>query len=346
VETSLLRVLDANLNRAREALRVIEDHARFVLADADAAERVKSARHGLRRIVEAVGADELLAARDILNDVGRDMKAAGELRRASTDDVVRAAFARLAEAARVLGEYGKLVSPAAAETAEKLRYQTYELEQRVVLRATRRARLRGVRLYVILTEALCRCGWHETAEAALRGGAGCLQLREKGLPDAELLRRARRLRELTAKHEALLVINDRPDIAKLSGADGVHVGQHDLPVMEARHVAGANLLVGKSTHTLEQFEAALAEEPDYLAVGPMFASPTKPQDHIAGPGTLARVAGRTQIPIVAVGGIVAANVSQVIEAGAGCVCVCSAVIAADDPEAVAAEIRRRVESET
>jgi thiamine-phosphate pyrophosphorylase len=340
MEASAARILDANLNRAREALRVIEEYARFVLDDADTVERVKAVRHGLRQIVEAAGAGTLLTARDIVTDVGRDVKTAGELQRRSIDDVVRAAFARLTEAARVLGEYGKLIAPAAAVTAERLRYQAYELEQRVVLRGTLRARFRQVRLYVVLTEALCRRGWYETAEAALQGGSACLQLREKHLGDAELLRRARRLRELTAERDALLVINDRPDVARLCRADGVHVGQDDLPVAEARRVGGAQLLVGKSTHTPQQFDAALAEEPDYLAVGPMFASTTKPQQRIAGPQTLAAVAGRTQIPLVGIGGVTRDNATVVIQAGASCVCVCSAVIGVENPSAAAAEILR------
>ncbi|MFQ5805680.1 MAG: thiamine phosphate synthase [Phycisphaerae bacterium] len=344
MESSVLRILDANLNRSREALRVIEDHARFVLDDADVAQRVKIVRHGLRQIAEALGPAELLAARDIVNDVGRDAKTTPELHRASTDDVVRAAFARLAEATRVLGEYGKLVSPVAAQTAEKLRYETYELEQRVVLRGALRLRFRRVRLYVIVTEAVCRRGWYETAEAALRGGAGCLQLREKDLSDAELLRRARRLRDLAVQRGALLIVNDRPDIAELCRADGVHVGQDDLSVAEVRRTAGANVLVGKSTHRPAQFDAALAEAPDYLAVGPMFASPTKPQDHIAGPQTLAEVAKRAQIPLVGIGGVTADNIAEVIRAGASCVCVCSAVIGAEDVAAAAATILERVRS--
>ena len=345
MDAAVLRILDANLNRAREALRVIEDYARFACDDADAAERVKHARHGLRRIVEAIGPDELLAARDILNDVGRDVKTAGEMRRGSADDVVRASFARLTEATRVLGEYSKLIAPEAAEAAEKLRYRAYELEQCVVLRAALRARFRQVRLYVILTEALCKHRWYETAEAALRSGAGCLQLREKNLPDGELLQRAERLRQLTAKHDALLAINDRPDLARLCAADIVHVGQEDLSVAEARRIAGANLLVGKSTHTPEQFDAALAEDPDYLAVGPMFATTTKPQKHIAGPETLRQVSKRTELPLVAVGGITAANAAEVVQAGAGCICVCSAVIGANDPAQATANLLAAIRQE-
>ena len=101
---------------------------------------------------------------------------------------------------------------------------------------------------------------------------------------------------------------------------------------------GTGVLVGKSTHTLAQFEAALAEEPDYVAVGPMFQSPTKPQDHIAGPQTLAEAAKITQSPLVAIGGITADNAAAIIQAGASCVCVCAGVIGAEDPEAAARAI--------
>jgi len=230
MEADILRIADVNVNRLREALRVIEDYARFALNDGNAASAVKHCRHELQSIVQALGADGLLTARDIAGDVGRDLKTPGELRRDSTEDVVRAAFGRVSEAARVLGEFGKIVSEPAAAAAEALRYRAYELEQRVVLRGKLRRRFRDVRLYVLLTEALCRGPWLATAEAAIRGGAGCLQLREKVLPDGELLRRARALRELTTSHGVLLAINDRPDIARLARADVVHVGQDDLTV--------------------------------------------------------------------------------------------------------------------
>jgi thiamine-phosphate pyrophosphorylase len=343
-DAEILRILDVNVNRAREALRVIEDYARFVLDDADAAGAVKRCRHELRAMVAAAGADAVLAARDIGGDVGRAVKTAGELRRGSTEEVVRAAFGRLSEAARSLGEYGKIVSDVAAAAAETLRYGCYELEQRIVLRGDLRRRLRDVRLYVLVTEALCRRPWLETAAAAIRGGAGCIQLREKGLSDRVLLDRARQLRELTREHGVLLAINDRPDIARLAHADIVHVGQEDLSGQGIRRVAGTSILVGKSTHTLPQFEAALAEEPEYLAVGPMFASETKPQEHIAGPATLAAARLRTDLPLVAIGGITAENAGPIRTAGANCVGVCAAVIAAEDVEGATRALRAATES--
>jgi thiamine-phosphate pyrophosphorylase len=338
VDAGTLRILDVNINRCREALRVIEDYARFARDDRDVAQRAKLARHELRAIVGACGPEALLAARDIAGDVGRDQKTESEHARDGTEAVVRAAFARLQEAARSLGENAKLVSREAAQRAEKLRYAAYELEQIVALRGAARQRFAAVRLYVLITEALCRRPWTAVAEAALRGGAGCLQLREKTLPDRELLRRARALRELTRRYGALLIVNDRPDIARLSAADGVHVGQDDLPVRDARRAGGADLLVGKSTHSAEQLRAALAESPDYVAVGPMFASVTKPGANVAGPAFARTAVELSTLPVVVIGGISAANSAAIRETGAGCVCVCSAVIGADEPESAAREI--------
>lgn len=334
-----LRLLDVNLNRAREALRVIEDYARFVRDDAAAAADAKLARHALREIADAVGAAALLGARDIRGDVGRDRKTAGELERGTIDDVVQAAFGRLSEATRGLGEYAKLLSPQAATAAETLRYQGYALEQRIVLRGGLRARFNAARLYVIITAALCRTDWRETAAAALGGGADVLQLREKTLADDELLSRARWLRGLTREHGALLALNDRADIARLCDADIVHVGQDDLPVDAARRIAGAGVLVGKSTHTPEQFSAALDEAPDYLAVGPMYPTATKPQDHTAGLETLRLARGQTELPLVAIGGITAERAPDVFAAGATCVCACAAVIGAEDAEGAARALR-------
>lgn len=332
VNTDALRIIDVNVNRAREALRVIEDYARFTLDDANAGKAAKCCRHDLRAIVRAVGQDRLLDARDIVADVGRDVKTDTELCREDVESVVRAAFARLSEAMRGLGEYAKLIDADAAALAETLRYKAYELEQRVVLRGHLRQRLAKSRTYVLLTESLCRRPWLDTLGAVIAAGANIMQLREKSIDDGELLQRCRTAREATRAAGVLLAINDRPDLARLVGADIVHVGQDDLPVREVRHIAGAGVLVGKSTHTVEQFDSALAEAPDYLAIGPMFQSTTKPQGHIAGTTTLAAVRSRTDLPIVAIGGIDADNVAEVCAAGANVVAVCSEVIACDDPE--------------
>lgn len=344
MDLAVLRILDVNLNRTREALRTIEDYARFACDDAAAAATAKHCRHTVQEIVRSLGADALLAARDIGGDVGRDLKTEGELSRTNSADVVRAAFGRAAEATRSLAEFGKLHDATVAANVEALRYQLYGLEQCIMLRTAPRQRLRALRLYVLLTEAYCRRPWLEVAEAVLKGGAGCIQLREKTLPDAELLARARRLRELTARRGVLLALNDRPDIARLAGADIVHVGQDDLPVSAVRRVAGPQMLVGKSTHTASQFAAALAEAPDYVAIGPMFASQTKAQSYLPGPNMVNAMRPTTEMPVVAIGGITALNVVEVSRAGADTIAVCQSVIAANDPEAATADFVRALSS--
>ncbi len=149
-------------------------------------------------------------------------------------------------------EYTKIAFPATAVELEKLRYRFYDVEL-CIARTLRPADLFDrVRLYVLITESACRNPWLETAKAAVAGGADALQLREKEMESGELLRRARILVELCRKHDVLLIVNDRPDIAMLSGADGVHVGQGDLPAVEARKVVGSDRIVGVSTHHIDQ----------------------------------------------------------------------------------------------
>lgn len=337
------RILDANLNRAREALRVLEEYARFGLDDAGLAGALKELRHELVGCVPVSVGLQLVNRRDIVGDVGRTLAAQGEYQRAELVDVVRAAAHRLSEALRTLEEYAKTFDSKLAAVFETMRYRGYELERRLILHATAREHFGRVRLYVLLTAALCWHDWLETAEAVLRGGADCLQLREKELEAKELLARAGRLAELCREHGALLIVNDRPDVAAASGADGVHLGQDDLPVAAARRVLPAGAVVGVSTHNRAQLEAAAAQAPDYVAVGPMFASPTKPQDVIAGLETLAAARQVTSLPLVAIGGITCGNAGQVLAAAPCCLCVCAAIIGQDDPEAATRALRNALE---
>jgi len=342
-DPAVARLIDANFNRAREAIRVLEDAARFILDDAPLTERAKGLRHDLTAAVRSLPqADRMIVFRDTPADVGTAITHDAEQHRAGTLTVVDAAAGRLTEALRALAEYGKLLDPAVAERIEQIRYAAYDLHKALTLRLRPKATWQRVRLYVLITEELCSGDWLEVARAAIEGGADCLQLREKHLSDAELLRRARKLADLCHAHGVLCIVNDRPDIARLAGADGVHLGQDDLPVREARKVVGPDAIIGKSTHNLDQALAAAAESPDYIAVGPMFASATKPQEHIAGPATLGEVTEKLNLPVVAIGGITPENLEQVLQAGAKCVAVCQAVIAQPDPAAAAAAFKEKL----
>ena len=336
----IARILDANLNRAREALRVVEDFARFALDDASVAAAAKDMRSRLRDAAGAFPAEALLAARDTPGDVGTALESPAEGRRADAADVAAAACKRLTEALRTLAEYAKVAAPGgAAGRFESLRYDAYTLERRVGLRLAGGVRFEDVRLYVLLTSRLCGGEPMDVAAAAVEGGADCIQLREKDRPDREVLDLARRLRELTQAADVLLIVNDRPDIAAAAAADGVHLGQDDLPVAAARRVLGARAVVGRSTHNLQQARAADAEGADYIAVGPMFATDTKDAGPVAGVETFRRIAAQITRPLVVIGGITPHNVAALVAAGVRRVAVCSAVIAADDPAAAARSIR-------
>jgi thiamine-phosphate pyrophosphorylase len=252
----------------------------------------------------------------------------------------------LSEALRSIEEYGKIVDPRFARAIEALRYRGYELERRLLLRRRANERFAGVKLYVLLTEALCRGDWFATAQAALDGGADCLQLREKRLSDRELIARARRIAAHCRQRGALFLVNDRPDIAAVSGADGVHLGQDDMTVADARRLLPAGSIVGCSTHTIEQVAAALAASPDYIAVGPMFSTETKPQDHIAGLATLGEARVASTLPLVAIGGIDCSNVERVVATAPCAICVCGAAIGAVDVAGACRQLRAAIDSST
>ena len=335
-----LRIIDANLNRAREAARVAEEHARFVLDDAERAVRLKSLRHALREIADAAdaGTGRLLAARDTPGDVGTAISVPAETSRTTPAEVLAAALKRLQEALRVIEEHAKVECPAAAPRAESLRYEAYAIEAEML---GAQARLAAVRLCVIVTAALCRGrDVADVARAAVLGGAEMIQLREKEIESAEFLAAAKRLRAVTAELGALLIINDRADIAAAADADGVHVGQTDLPAAEAHRLLGAGSIVGVSTHSLDEARHAVANGADYIGAGTVFATQTRRAERLSGLDYIRACAAEVRIPFFAVGGISADNVPSVIHAGASRVAVCSAVIGADDVEAAARSIRR------
>jgi len=338
----VLRLLDANANRAREALRVLEDYARFVLDDRDISSSLKAIRHTLTESLRETLSAAILH-RDTAGDVGTGTKMPAEMSRQGLPDVVIAAGKRLGEALRSLEEYLKISEPEKASIVERLRYVFYDVESQIVRSLHIAKRFADVRLYVLITEQFCKRPWLETAELALRGGANCLQLREKDLDARELLHRAKQLVELCRANDALSIINDRADIALLAGTDGVHVGQADIPAIEARKIVGPNKIVGVSTHIIEQARIARTDGADYIGVGPVFRSSTKPREILPGLSFAREAAEQISIPVVAIAGITLMNVDEVLATGVRSIAVTSAVTAAPDPEAAARELKRRME---
>jgi thiamine-phosphate pyrophosphorylase len=401
MDTITARILDANANRAREALRVLEDYARFGLNDAATSGALKTVRHGLAQALQTLGIDDALCARDTPGDVGITIKTATELQRPDLAAVVIAAGKRLSEALRVLEEIGKTRDPAAAQTLERLRYTGYTLEQTLVRAALQSGVFRilpkpaagasggggqagsEIRLYVLLTEALCRRPWEDTLAAILDGGAQAVQLREKSLPDSELLRRAEILADRCARAgtvpaatpapgtgragsassaggdqaagggemegRALAIINDRPDIALLAasargGRVGLHLGQSDLPCAKVRALVGHSMPIGVSTENLDQAQEAVRQGASYIGVGPMFPTSTKDKPRLAGPAYAKEALAQVPIPCVAIGGITLDNLDTLLEAGVRTIAVCAAIIAAPDPAAACQAFRKRLDA--
>lgn len=211
--------------------------------------------------------------------------------------------------------------------------------------AQRRERLGRARLYFVVESAVGGQPADRIVAAALEGGAYIVQLRDKDAGDEAILASAARFRALCDAHDALFVLNDRPDLAARCGADGVHVGQDDARVEQARAIVGADVLIGLSTHAPEQFAAGLASGADYLCAGPVHETPTKPGRPATGLGYVRHAAAHAnERPWFAIGGIDTHNVQEVIAAGAERVVVVRAIRDATDPRAAARELRATLEA--
>ena len=323
-----LRIIDANCNRISEGLRFLEDIARFLLDDAILSQQLKATRHSLVRNLSKFGA-ALLSERNSEGDVGAKIESVSQQQ--DLPSLITANARRVEEALRVIEELAKLpeISPVLhSKDFEQARFSIYTLERMIlskVLRQDKIARLTG--LYAIIdTQTLGLKDEVDAASKAIHGGAKIIQLRDKHHGKGELLAIAQKVRDLCHKSDTLFIINDHLDIALGADADGLHIGQADLPLMAARKELPVDKIIGCSTATLNQALKAEAEGADYIAVGSIFPSPTKGSTTAIGIEQLCQIRQAISIPIVAIGGINSDNISQVIAAGANSAAVISAIL--------------------
>ena len=330
------RLLDANLDRAREGLRVLEDWARFGLDRPDLVARSKD----LRQRLGLLHRDSYKRARHTATDSAAGLTHPAQAGRSSPERIVAANAARVQEALRVLEEFGRGIDAPLAEEAARCRYRLYDLEVDL-LRAprdgdARRALLGRCALYLIVG-----AGAGIAVAGALEAGVRIVQYRSKAadpLDDRQRLCEAQELRRLCHSHGALFLVNDRVDLALAVDADGVHLGQGDLPLPLARRLLGPDRLIGCSTHAPEQLHRAVAEGCDYVGVGPVNATPTKPGREPVGLAYVTAAAAACPVPFFAIGGIDLANLGAVVAAGARRVAVVRAIAAASDPRAASAAL--------
>ncbi len=343
----ILRIIDANLNRIGEGLRLLEDIARLLLNDATLSQQLKTMRHQMVKGDRSFN-QRLLNARDSESDVGINIEAPEQDKQRGLPTTVVANSRRVQESLRTIEELAKAPGMAIKLDSEKFkqaRFDLYSIERNLLAKLLRQEKIKHISgLYVIIdTQALKGRSHIEVAKQVIRGGARIIQLRDKLTPKNKLLPIAQQLEKLCAEHDVLFIVNDYLDLALAADADGLHLGQDDLPTKATRKLLPIDKILGRSTTTVEQAVAAEADGADYIAVGSIYPSPSKKEAKVVGLKTLRQIRGAVASPLVAIGGITADNAAEVIAAGASSVALISAILEAKSAEEAARQIATRIE---
>lgn len=343
-----LRIIDANLNRTGEGLHLLEDLARLMLNDAGLTQQLKTIRHEIVRGDWAFN-QQLLQSRDSAGDVGIDIEALGEEKQRELPIMVVANARRVQESLRILEELSKIPGTAPKLDPEKFkqaRFALYTIEQKLLSKLSRQDKTKHLTgLYAIIdSQALSGRSHLEVADQLIRGGAKTIQLRDKLRSKDVLLPIAQQLKNLCSEHAVLFIMNDYLDLALAAGADGLHLGQKDLPIKEARKLLPIDIILGCSVTTVDQAIAAESDGADYIAVGSIFPTSSKERAKVVGLERLRQIRQAVGLPLVAIGGITEDKVAEVLAAGADAVAVISAILGAEDIEEAARQIIARFEA--
>ncbi len=325
------RIIDANLNRVAEGARVIEDLARFHFESAGHAEALKRFRHGVRKIFSDMN-DRLVAFRDSAGDVGVAISGRSTLdRKADVRGLVFANFKRIEEGLRTIEEHLKIIGQYdRSKVIEGLRFGIYTSEKSFHRLFPHRL---PAGIYGITAEKYSRGRSNiDVVRDMIRGGIRIIQYREKAHEKSlrQIHAECREIRELTRDHGVLFIVNDFVDIAMAVDADGVHVGQDDLPVSEVRQLVGEKM-IGLSTHSPDQARRAIESGADYIGVGPVFETRTK--ENVCDPVGLEYLdyaVKNVPVPFVAIGGIKRHNIHRVSGRGARTICLVTEIVGAED----------------
>ena len=341
---NILRTIDANCNRIGEGLRFLEDIARFNLNDVILSRQLKQMRHTIIKIVYKLGF-KLVSQRNSETDVGAAIESMSQVQ--DLPSLIMANAKRAEEGLRVIEELAKLpeISPMLNYIDfQKARFDLYTVEQQLlslVLRKQKIGSLNG--LYLILdTQTLKAKDEVDAAARAIRGGAKILQLRDKRLEKGKLFALASKLKNLCHQMGTLFIVNDHLDIALAVDADGVHLGQEDLPITEARNILAIDKIIGCSVTNLRQAHQAERGGADYIAVGAIYPTLTKEYAPVVGLKCLYQIKQKTSVPVIAIGGINKDNITEVFAAGADAVAMVSAVFNQEDVTEATRQMVRKI----
>jgi thiamine-phosphate pyrophosphorylase len=343
--THQLRIIDANLNRIGEGLRVLEEFARLSLNDVVLTEQLKNLRHKILHIDNQLQ-QRLIGARNAVRDVGVSIEAIGEEKRRDPGETIIANARRVQESLRVLEEIAK--EPGLnleSRDYEKARFELYTIEKELLSKMLRQDKLNRLKgLYVIIDmEFLRGRSYIDMAGEVVRGGAKIIQLRDKKDSLRDFYTIALEMQKFCSDRDVLFIVNDSLEIALAADADGLHIGQDDLPIAEARRLLPIDKVLGVSARTVEEASAAQAAGADYLGVGAMYATATKESAVVVGPGRIKEIKKSVNLPVVAIGGINKGNIGDVMKAGANAAAVISAVMEAADVDETARQLVEIIE---
>ncbi len=323
------RIIDANINRVNEGLRCIEEYTRFVLNNKDLTSRLKNIRHEISIYFDDKY-ENLIKSRDTVNDIGVDIKNISKENNKSS--VIRANLKRIEEGLRVLSEYAGL--------DDKYRYQIYTIEKEISEIVSmekhtniKKALLKNRNIYLITSSDSFKNDddFLDKVAQILKAGVNIVQLREKNKSASEIIKLGYAIRQLCSIYNALFIVNDRVDIAKILDADGVHLGQDDISIEDARKILGEDKIIGISTHKPQDAIEAKNSGADYIGVGPVFKTPTKPNTIPVGLEYVKWVRENIDIPFYAIGSIDTNNVNNVVSSGAENIAVIRALMNSNNP---------------
>ena len=326
-DNRIAQLIDANLDRAREGLRVMEDWCRFGIKRSDFSIQIKDWRQQLGAHHHNIYRKARLTSKDPALGVKHPL----QKNRSTPEDIFIANSSRVQEALRVLEEFTRLTDPKLSELATKIRYGTYEIEIKALNTKefmNKRQILKDCSVYLITSNSQ---NLKEIVFKALEAGVRIVQYREKFLNDNEKVNQAKGLASLCKKYNSLFIVNDRIDVALAIDADGIHLGQEDIPTKIARRILGSEKIIGKSTHCLEHIKDAEEEGCDYIGLGPVFPSETKKKLNPIGIGDLKKGLNKTLLPAFAIGGINSSNIKQLNPIKNLRIAVSDAIINSKDP---------------
>ncbi len=317
-----LRIIDVNLNRLDESLKLIEDIIRFNITDHDLLSQIRIIRKELLDFKRRLPVKNVIQARQSRKDPGR--KAGFDLKRTKPSNAVLLSnITRAKEAARTLEETCKTLDIESSRRMKEIRFKIYDLEKDIITKITKKF---DPSLHVIIDEHyLQSCDVAEVTKILAANGATMIQLRVKSLSDRIFLKFAKKISNAIRKEKVKFIINNRPDIAMACNAHGVHLGKKDMPVSAARMIMGEMAIIGASAHNVREAKQAEREGADYLGVGALYATETKEDARPCKISTLRSICRSTKIPVIGIGGVNDRNYKSILRAGASGIAVASFV---------------------